>query len=210
MLVIGLTGGIGSGKSAASSAFAALGARVLSADALAARITDSTPSLLRALRRRFGPGIFSGDGALDRRKLAAIVFRSPSRLAALNRLVHPVVIARIRREIAARRARPGVMIIESALIYEAGLEKLFDYVVVVDAPRDQRIARVMRRDHVSRADVLRRMRAQHYGTRALRQADVVLVNDGSRQRLMEGCGRLYRLLRRLDRHSRKRRRGNSH
>ncbi len=210
MLVIGLTGGIGSGKSAASAAFAALGARVLSADALAAGITDSTPSLLRALRRAFGPGVFSADGLLDRHKLAAIVFRHPSRLRTLNRIIHPAVIARIRREIAARRAHPGVMIVESALIYETGLEKLFDYVVVLSSARELRIARVMRRDQVPRADVLRRIRAQHSAARAIRSADFVLLNDGSRRKLLQGCAGLYKLFNRLDRNSRTKRRGNSH
>ncbi len=209
MLVIGLTGGIGSGKSAASTIFVSLGARVLSADAIAARMTDSTPSLLRTLRRRFGRGIISADGTLDRSKLAGIVFRNPSRLRELNSIIHPLVIAKLRTAIRASRRRRGVMIVESALIYEAGLERLFDYVVVLASDRERRIARVMRRDRVARADVLRRMRAQHSAATALRKADFVIVNDRGLRRLTGRCTELYKLLRHLDRHLTSGRRGSS-
>ena len=182
--VIGLTGGIGSGKSTVADMLAALGARVIDADRIGHEVyhpgTEGHASVVRA----FGPGIIAADGTIDRRALGAIVFREPEALARLNALVHPLIAAEIQRRLAAVRADPGTppIVIEAAIVIEAGW-RFFDRIWAVTAPREAAIARVMAERGLSREEVERRMAVQTTDEERRRVADLVIDNDGTRDEL---------------------------
>jgi dephospho-CoA kinase len=184
-LRIGLTGGIGSGKSLVAAIFRSLGAPVLSADEIAKNLTNSDPMVKKRIREEFGTAVFKRDGSLDRKAMADIVFANKEKRKKLNAIVHPAVIKRIdeeTRKLEGNRDTPFV-IHEAALIFEAGVDKKLDYVIVVDADEDKRIQRVMERDGISRTDVQRRIDAQIPAEMKRKMADFVIKNDGDRKSL---------------------------
>lgn len=179
MKTLGLTGGIGSGKSAAAAAFAALGAVVVSADDEARRLMRDDPELRAALVAAFGPETFTPAGELDRRYLASRVFGDDAAVAQLNALVHP----RVRAAFPALRKRAAaagapLLVYEAALLVEAGLDDRFDALLLVDAPVETRIARVMARDGVPREAVEARMRHQAPAGALRERADYLIDNTG--------------------------------
>ena len=180
MRSLGVTGGIGSGKSAFVARLAEHdGVRVVYADALAKRLMAEDRAVRAALVERFGPETYDGAGRLDRARLASRVFNDADELAALNAVVHPAVRAALLDEMGRARAE-GVrlFVYEAALVFETGGDAVLDRVVVVDAPLETRIARVQARDGAPRAAVLARMRHQIDPAEAARRADSVVVNDG--------------------------------
>jgi len=176
-LRVALTGGIGSGKSAALAAFAAEGAATLSADAVVHELSAPGKPAYRAIVKAFGSGVLATDGALDRAGLGEKVFRSASMLRKLERIVHPLVRREMRRRVSA--ARRPVVVVDVPLLFENGLETEYDLTLVVSAPRPLRLKRVMRRDGLSKASVERRMRAQLPPGEKEKRADIVLRNTGS-------------------------------
>ena len=182
MIVIGVTGGIGSGKTTVTRMFGALGARTLSADAIARAVTARRTAGWRAVRRAFGPRVMTSAGEIDRRALARIVFAQPRSLARLNAIVHPRVISRMQRDIARlRRADPtGVVVVEIPLLAEAGARHLVDVVIVVEATQAQQVARVRRATGWPAADIRRRICAQWSAASKRRIADAVVKNTGAR------------------------------
>ena len=183
MTVLGLTGGIGSGKTAVAARLAThAGVRVVFADDLARRIMTDDADLRSALVARFGPDTFDADGALDRARLAARAFGDPAELAALNALVHPAVRRAMQAAIDAARA-DGVrlFVYEAALLFEAGADALVDHVALVTAPEAARVARAMARDGASEADVRARMARQIAPDEAVRRTraagGTVVAND---------------------------------
>jgi dephospho-CoA kinase len=177
MLSVGLTGGIGSGKSTVCEVLRVLGIPIFDADAAGKRLLAEDPALRQAVIERFGPNVYP-DGRLDRKALAAIVFNDPNALADLNALVHPLVRKAFQVWMAAQQAPYVVM--ESALLADTGGHAHFDQVIVVTAPEALRIARVMQRDGVGEEAVKARMRNQVSEEERLRIADHVVVNDGAR------------------------------
>ena len=161
MITLGVTGGIGSGKSAACAIFEDLGARVVYADAEAKRLMTEDDALRAAITDAFGAESYAADGALDRAHLAARVFGDEEAVARLNALVHPRVRERMLACIDEARADGvGLLVYEAALIYETGADRVLDYVAVVDAPLETRVARVRARDGSDREAILARMRHQ--------------------------------------------------
>ena len=178
---LGVTGGIGSGKSALVRRFGEHdGVRVVLADDVAKRIMAEHPGVRAALVERFGPETYTPAGDLDRGHLAGRVFGDAEALAALNAVVHPAVREALLEEMERARAE-GVrlFVYEAALIFETGGDEVLDTVVVVDAPVETRVARVQARDGVDRAAVLARMAHQIDPAEARRRADLVVVNDGA-------------------------------
>jgi dephospho-CoA kinase len=162
VIVLGLTGGIGSGKSALAARLAThAGVRVVFADDVAKEAMSTDAALRAALAARFGPETFGPDGVLDRAGLAARVFGDPAELAALNALVHPAVRRAMQAEIAAARA-DGVrlLVYEAALLFEAGADALVDHVALVAAPEEVRLRRAMARDGATADEVRARMARQ--------------------------------------------------
>ncbi len=178
MRYVGLTGGIGSGKSTAARMLADRGAVVIDADALARdAIAPGTPGSV-AVSAHFGASVVMADGTLDRPALAAIVFADDRERAALEAIVHPVVARRIAEMLAASAATDDVVVLDSPLLIETGAHGDFDDLVVVSAPEDVRIARCVARG-MDAADVRARIRAQTPLGEKVALADVVLDNAGT-------------------------------
>jgi dephospho-CoA kinase len=183
--LVGVTGGIGSGKSAVCREFAALGRSVVSADRIARDLTERDPRVRDAIRKKFGDAVYAPEGPLRRQALAAVVFADAAKRRALNAIVHPPVFDAIEAAVAALPAssRSPYVIIEAALIFESGMDKRLDATVVVRAGDDVRIARVMERDGLSREAVLARMKAQLSTAAKAQQADFVIDNNRGEEEL---------------------------
>lgn len=188
-LKVGITGGIGVGKSLVCRIFKVLGIPVFNADAVAKTIMEDDAALRSALVAAFGENSYGSDGKLDRGYLAKTVFNDEKKLKQLNALVHPAVI-RAGEEWAALQSSPYT-IKEAALLFESGSYKLLDYSVLVTAPETLRIARVMTRDSVSEEQVRSRMAKQLPDEQKIPLADFVVVNDGS-QSLIQQVIQLHR------------------
>ena len=173
MMKVGITGGIGSGKSTVCRLFAQKGIAVYDSDAAAKRLMQEDGALRRQLAGRFGEGTFR-NGVLDRAYLAGIVFADPQALADLNALVQPVVMRDF--DAWAARQEGSYVILESAILFEAGLEGCVDKTVAVLAPRELRIERTCRRDGCGADQVVRRIAAQLDDDALSARADYVVVN----------------------------------
>ncbi len=195
MRTLGITGGIGSGKSTVCRLLEALGARVFYADEEAKRLMTEVPALRRAIVEAFGPESYLPDGRLNRAYLAERVFHDPEALRRLNALVHPRVLEAFEqaREQAAREQVP-LLVLEAALLFESGADRLVDHVLVVDAPEAERIRRVVARDGVTPEQVHARMQHQLPSEELRRRADFVLENTGSLETLRKQVEVLYRRL----------------
>ena len=176
-LRVAVTGGIGTGKSEALKAFARAGAETISLDVVAHDLSRKGKPVHRALVREFGRSVLRPGGEIDRKALGAKVFARPRLRRRLEAAAHPPILREMRRRLA--RSRRPVAVVDVPLLFERGLQREFDVNVVVSAPRELRTRRVMRRDGVSRRQVLLRMRAQMPMAPKERMADVVIQNRGS-------------------------------
>ncbi len=190
-LRVGLTGGIGSGKSAVAAVLAERGATVIDADVLAREAVAPGSAGLREIAARWPQAIGAG-GALDRPALAAIVFADEDARAALNAITHPRV--RARADELEREAPDGLVVHVVPLLFEGDFWRRCEKTVVVVAPDEVRIARVIARDAVERHDVERRMAAQIDPALARRRADYVVENDGDLGALRERSLRVHEAL----------------
>jgi dephospho-CoA kinase len=184
-LAVGVTGGIGSGKSALCDAFAALGRFVLSGDRIARELTAHDPRIREEIVTAFGSGVLAQSGGLDRKALAEIVFHDRLAREKLNGIIHPRVFAALEAILMSEppeRLRPYV-IHEAALIYETGMDRELNYVIVVDAPEEERIRRVMLRDACSREEVESRIASQMPVPAKRARADFLVENTGEREAL---------------------------
>ncbi len=194
-LRIGVTGGIGGGKSVVCEMFKKLGVPVLSADEIARHVSETNAEVVRRIAQEFGPEFYTKEGLLDRKRMASVVFSDRKQKEKLNAIVHPFVIRRINEEMELIKRRTGApfVIHEAALIYEAGADKDLDYVVVVDAEEEIRIRRVMKRDGVSREEVLQRINSQMPAESKRKLADFLILNNGNLKALEEKVKFLYHL-----------------
>ena len=194
MVVVVLTGGIGSGKSAAAEYFLGRGAVVVDLDDVATRTLAPGGDVLESVVAHFGEDVLRPDGSLDRRALAGRCFADAEATRRLDEIVHPVV-ARDVRSLCAELARqadpPRVVIVEVPLLAEAPeLAQLGDVVVAIEAPEDVRIERAVARG-MDRADVLRRVRVQAPDTARAALADVVIANEGTPEEFVDTLDRLW-------------------
>jgi dephospho-CoA kinase len=187
-LRVGLTGGIGSGKSAVASAFDALGATVIDADVLAREVVEPGTPGLRAIGARW-PQAIGVDGSLDRTALARIVFADADARALLNAITHPAV--RALADERERAAPSGIVVHVVPLLFEGDFWRTCDRTVLVVAPEDVRIARVLARDSTDREAVERRMAAQIDPALARTRADYVIENDGDLAQLRTHSASIY-------------------
>jgi dephospho-CoA kinase len=188
---IGLTGGIGAGKTAVARRFAELGALVVDADALAREVVGAGTPGLAAVVAEFGPGVLRPDGELDRPALGRLVFADPARRDRLNAIVHPLVRRRAAELIAAAPA--GTVVVQDIpLLVETGQADRFDLVVVVEAPAQLRAERLARDRGMSAEEARSRMAAQATDEQRRAVADVVLVNDGDLDQLRVQVDRVWR------------------
>ncbi|MGW9209107.1 dephospho-CoA kinase [Embleya sp. NPDC055664] len=174
---VGLTGGIGAGKSEVARLLAELGAVVIDSDRIAREVVAPGTPGLAAVVAEFGESVLLPDGSLDRPGLGRIVFGAPERLAALNAIVHPLVGARA-AELTAAAGEDAVLVNDVPLLVENDLAGLYDLVVVVDAAPETQLDRLVRLRGMPEADARARMAAQASREQRLAVADVVIDNDG--------------------------------
>jgi dephospho-CoA kinase len=191
--VIGVVGGIGAGKSTAAAAFAARGGAVVNADALGHEALEQ-PGVKAALVARWGPGVLKPDGRPDRRAIARVVFADAAELRALEGLVFPHIGRRALEEVARAQDDPVArfVVLDAAVMLEAGWNTACDRIVYVDAPREVRLARLAARSGWTDADLAAREAAQMPAAEKIARADAVLVNDAGPERLQEQVDRLLR------------------
>jgi dephospho-CoA kinase len=181
MLVIGLVGGIGSGKSVASAMLAELGAEVINADLVGHEVYEPGKPGFDAIVAEFGPAIVGVDGRVDRRKLGGIVFADGARLDRLNAIVHPLIRAEIERRIARAREKREVraVVVEAAILLEAGWRPLVDQVWVISARREDVVERLAAQRGMAAAETDARMAKQMTDAERRSVADAVIENVGS-------------------------------
>lgn len=160
MRLIAISGGIGSGKSTVSHALKTMGFVVYDCDSHAKRLTDSSPEILSLIAAEISPTVLNNDGTLNRKALADIVFNDSSCLRCLNSIVHSAVINDIRQWIECHTSSQSLLFIETAILYQSGLDKLVDEVWNVEAPKNIRITRVMLRNNLKAEDIEARINAQ--------------------------------------------------
>jgi dephospho-CoA kinase len=184
LLVLGLTGGIGSGKTTAARMLSAKGATVVDTDVVARQVVEPDRPAYHAVVARFGPGVVSPDGSLDRAALADAAFADPQARADLNAIVHPAVAHEVAARVSAAEAGGAqVVVLEVPLLVEAGWDDMVNLVVVVDCPEDLAIARLVAGRGMAEADARRRIATQAGREERRAHADVVLDNAGSRDEL---------------------------
>ncbi|WP_328870616.1 dephospho-CoA kinase [Streptomyces sp. NBC_00287] len=176
MLKVGLTGGIGAGKSEVSRLLVACGAVLIDADRIAREVVAPGTPGLAAIVEAFGEDVLAEDGSLDRPKLGSIVFADPDKLAVLNSIVHPLVGARS-RELEQAAAEDAVVVHDVPLLTENGLAPLYDLVVVVDASPETQLDRLVRLRGMTEEDARARMAAQATREKRREIADIVIDND---------------------------------
>ncbi|MFI8765996.1 dephospho-CoA kinase [Streptomyces sp. NPDC053792] len=177
MLKVGLTGGIGAGKSEVSRLLVSYGAVLIDADRIAREVVEPGTPGLAAVVAAFGDGVLTAEGTLDRPKLGSIVFADADRLAALNAIVHPLVGARS-AELEGRAGTGDVVVHDVPLLTENGLAPLYDLVVVVDASPETQLDRLVRLRGMVESEARARMAAQATRAQRLAVADLVIDNDG--------------------------------
>jgi len=192
MKVLGLTGGIGSGKSMVASMFAQLGADVIDADRLARDVVEPGQPALQEIASAFGRDILLSDGRLDRSKLGRIIFADPVARGTLNAITHPRIQERMAAQIALRASRPGVLIADIPLLYENERTDSVETVVVVWVDTQTQLRRLVERDGLSEDEARQRIAAQMPLDEKRARADVVIDNSGSRENTRRQVEAIYR------------------
>lgn len=190
MLKIGLTGGIGSGKSEVSRRLAARGAVVIDADRIAREVVEPGTVGLARVVAAFGDEVLRPDGSLDRERLGAIVFADSDRLAVLNSIVHPLVGERV-AELQARAPADAIVVYDVPLLVENNLAPMYDAVIVVDASDEVRVARLAEHRGMSESDARARIAAQAGRDERLRAAHIVIPNEGTLEELEAQVGEVW-------------------
>ncbi|RRJ64724.1 dephospho-CoA kinase [Paenibacillus oralis] len=176
---IGLTGGIATGKSTVSRMLVRKGAVLIDADVIAREIMEPGHPVLAAVAERFGQAVLHPDGTVNRKKLGEIVFASPEERKALESLTHPAIRAEMRKRMAELEAESPrrLVVADIPLLYESGLERLYERIMVVYVPRDVQLSRLMQRDGLSREEAERRLNAQMDIELKKERADILIDNS---------------------------------
>ena len=196
MLVVGLTGSIGTGKSTVAAMLAARGARVVDADRVGHALQEPGTACHRQIVEAFGPAVLEADGRIDRQRLGAQVFADPAARRRLEAIMHPAIWEVCRRE--ARRAEAEgapFSVVDAALILEAGQRHRFDVVVVVTAPEEVQIERLVAQRGLTESEVRQRLQSQWSAAAKAAHADVVIDNGGDLAATEAQVERLVELLR---------------
>ncbi|NLS44737.1 MAG: dephospho-CoA kinase [Firmicutes bacterium] len=183
-MVIGITGPIGSGKSLITSELASLGAYVIDMDIISYELVGPGMPALSEIQREFGKNYISDQGALDRKALGKLVFSEPEALHRLNKIMFPKLMEAAKVQLDNVTADNDLVVIDAAVLYQAGLDRLTDKVIAVTAAKEIRIARIMKRDGLPYEEAVQRVIGQgDLDEVAVRRADFVLDNSGSPQAL---------------------------
>lgn len=191
MKKIGLTGGIGSGKSTIAQIIKHIGYPVYIADKEAARLMDSHPDIRKDITERLGANCYTSEGHINKPVLAQIIFENKEALEEVNRIVHPRVMEAFEQWAAMQST--SLVFCETAILYESGLERYFDAVICVTAPEDVRVRRVMERDRCELKDVMARVRNQMDEDEKCQRANFVIYNDGEHMAVPQVLDVLHKL-----------------
>lgn len=174
-LSVGITGGIGSGKSMVCQIFKLLGVPVFEADLEAKHLINTNTQIKKGLIRLFGEGIYIPDIGVDRKKLASIIFNDEIQLAKINKLVHPLVHEEFNRWL--KKQKSKYIIHEAAILFESGFYKTMDYTILISAPEKTRIERVIKRDGIGAEQVKKRIKKQWTDSQKRKLANLEIKND---------------------------------
>lgn len=180
-MIIGLTGGIGSGKTAVSDTFKSLGIDIVDADVSSRRVVEKGQPALDDIQAHFGDGILDSENNLDRAKLREIIFKNPQERVWLEKLLHPKIAEHIKDQLESSNSPYCILV--SPLLLETEQKSYCSFVLVVDVPEESQIARTAKRDGVSEEQVKNIISAQIDREKRLEQADEIIINDGSMEEL---------------------------
>ena len=175
MIKVGITGGIGSGKSTVCKVFKVMGIPVFDADAIAKQLMTSDPEIIKSLIKAFGTAVYLPNGLIDRKYLAGLVFKDESLLAKLNSIVHPAVLKEFNEWCSTKQTT--YILHEAAILFESGFYKLMDKIIAVVTDEDERIERVIKRDGATIELVRQRIQNQMSDTERIKMADFVISNN---------------------------------
>lgn len=199
IFVIGLTGGIGSGKTAALKKFAGFGAWTIDLDQIARKQSRPDGSAFLKIKRAFGKKVLTQKGEINRPFLADLVFSNQKMRKKLEELTHPLILQEMRRLI---EKAVGLVVVDVPLLFEAGLEKEFDATLTIAASESLRISRVARRDELSHAEIRKRISSQVLESERIRRADIVIWNEGSFAQLNGKIREYWRAFRLINQNNR--------
>ncbi len=193
MMKTGLTGGMGVGKSAAAKAFKKLGAYIFDADREAKKLLDTSPIIQNDLMAEFGSDILDNSGKIDRVKLAKVSFQDEYHQMNLNSIIHPHIFEKIDDEFdkISSKNKASFFMVDGALIYESGLDTHLDYIIVVTAKLFIRMERSIKKENLSREDIMRRIDLQWPCETKVRMADFVIHNNTTEKVLKEQVKEIY-------------------
>lgn len=191
MKIIGLTGGIASGKSTVSSLLKELGAHIIDADRIAREIVTPGSEALAEIVSTFGAEVLNPDGTLNRRALAQTVFNDPAALRELNRITHPRIVAAIQARITAEAETERILVLDAALLIELNLGSLTDETWLVCVKPETQIERLLQRESMSRADAEKILRAQLPLEEKMKAADICIDNNGTIEALQNRVKKLW-------------------
>lgn len=199
MLRVGLTGGLASGKSFVGETLRELGCFLVKADELGHSVLLPGGEAYEEVIREFGRGILDEEGRIDRRRLGGLVFDNPERLERLSAIIHPLVIRREEELIAQAEAEDphGIAVVEAAILIETGSYRRFQKLILAVCSEAEQIERAMRRDHLSREEVLARLRRQMPLEEKKKYADYIVDTSGPKEYTVEQTRRVYENLRKL-------------
>jgi dephospho-CoA kinase len=195
-LAVGVTGGIGSGKSKVCEIFSSLGAFCLHADRIAQSVIEHDPEVIRKMIEIFGAEAYTSKGALNKSLISSQIFNFPEIKKIVDETVHPPVLDIIKKDIykAKKDNRTPFIFVEAALIYEAKSEAMYDYVIVVDAPKESRIRWIIERDKSSETEIIDKIKSQLPAEETIARADFVIKNLGTLQQLEKQTRFIFTIL----------------
>ena len=191
-MVIGVTGGIGTGKSESIKFFMKYGAQIIDCDLISKEVSESK-EMIEKLKEVFGDEIVK-TGKLDRKKLREIVFNDKEKLLNLNSLMHPLILFKVREEIKNRSKNKNIVIVEMPLLFEVGFETEVEKTVVISAPFELQLERVIKRDSLNYDEAVKAIRAQMSMAEKIKKADFVIENGGSKKELGH---KIFELIRKI-------------
>ena len=196
MLKIGLTGGIGSGKSSVSQHFKKWGAHIFDADTVAQNILNNNEIAQNEVISEFGTDVLGANGKIDKSKLSRIVFQDEDNQLTLNTIIHPYVFTEIDKDfdLTLSKGENDIFVVDAALIYESGADTHMDYVIVVISHLGLRVERVLARGDLSRDEFLKRVELQWSDEEKIQMADFIILNNSSEDNLLEEAKKTYDLL----------------
>lgn len=194
-LRVGITGGIGSGKTLACKYFKKLGCKVIYADDVAKKLYISNKKLKSRLVREFGRGILDENGNISGANSRKIIFSNKKNIKRVNKIVHPFVIKEIERLVS--KLRKKIVLIETAIMFESGYSGRLDYTVLIYANKDTRVKRIQKRDKMPKADILKLMSVQMDEREKMKRADFMIKNNSTKKELYSSIKSFNKILSKL-------------